>query len=364
MKLRKYFYAILCGLAVSTGFVSCSDDDEWNPTGNGSNIEMAQTRAFVLNEGSYGNNDASITYFNWRTDEPYSTDLFYAQNGTTIGDTGQDLIEDNDNLYLAVYGSNYIAKLNGVGTEIARVSLAGHSHLGQVRYLAADDGYLYATTYGGYVAKVNTRTMEIVDSVKVGDNPEQIIVEDGNIYCVNSGWGADNRLSIINERTFTLTEHVNIFYNPESIVETDDYIAIQGYGGSDYTNYPYPVAVFDARSKTYKEIGKGTKIAAEDGKLYVAYSETDWNTYATTTSFYSYNFRTGQKDDNVLKNIPEELTSSSVYGISINDENNHIYVMTSDYVSDGTVYHFDNNGNYVGKFSSYGISPKKIVFMD
>lgn len=365
MKLRKYFYAILCGLAITTGMVSCSDDDDdWNPGDQGSNIEMAKTRAFVLNEGSYGLNNSTITYFNYATDAPYSSDLFYAQNGKNIGDTGQDLIEEDGYLYLAVYGSNYIAKLNGVGKEVSRISFdTDDGTLGAVRYLTADDGYLYATTYGGYVIKVDTRDMTMVGRVKVGDNPEQIIEEDGYIYCVNSGWGYDNRLSIINERTFELVEHVTIITNPQAIVETDDYIAIQGYGA----DLSYPVIVYDRTSKTYTEIGKGTNIAAEDGILYVANTQTDYTTtpYTSTTSFYSYNFRTKQTNTNMLNNVPSSLTNSAVYGISINDETNHIYVLATNYTwGDGTVYHFDQNGNYVGSFSSYGQNPKKIVFVD
>ncbi len=367
MKLRNYFYAILCGLAVVTGFASCSDDDDdWSAISQGSSIEMAKTRAFILNEGSYGLNNSTIIYFDYTTDTPYTTDLFYTQNGTTIGDTGQDLIEEDDYLYLAVYGSNYIAKLNSVGKEVGRVSFTSHTDLGQVRYMAADDGFLYVTTYGGYVVKVNTSTMAIVDSVKVGDNPEKIIEEDGYIYCVNSGWGYDNTLSIINEKTFELDQNVEIFTNPQAIVESDGYIAIQGYGGS-YPDYTYPVAVFDAKTKTYTEIGKGTNIAADDGILYVAYCVTDYSSYpyTSTTTFYSYNFRTGATTNNVLKNVPSDLANGSVYGLSINDETGHIYVLATDFISgDGTVYHFDKSGNYVGSFSSYGYNPNKIVFLD
>ncbi len=28
MKLRSYFYAALCGLAITAGFTACSDDDD------------------------------------------------------------------------------------------------------------------------------------------------------------------------------------------------------------------------------------------------------------------------------------------------------------------------------------------------
>ena len=368
MKKRNYLYYALCGLTLTMGFAACEEDDApWDPAQQGSKIEMASTRGFILNEGSYKLNNSTITYFNYLTDTPYAHDLYQTQNdGKTIGDTGQDLIEEDGYFYLSVYGSNYVAKLNGVGKEIARLSLEDRSDLGQPRYLAADNGFLYVTTYGGYVVKVNTIDMSIVGQVKVGDNPEQIVEDNGYLYCVNSGWGNDNRLSVIRERDFQLDRHVTIFDNPQAIVETDGYFAIQGFGGA-YPDYTYPVAVFNPMTDTYQEIGKGTNIAAEDGILYVANCQTDYSSYPYTniTDFYTYDFRTGNINHDFLKNAPTELASASVYGLSINNETGHIYVLTTNFVSgDGTVYHFDRLGNYVGSFSSYGQGPRKIVFED
>lgn len=367
MKIRNYFYAILCGLAIGAGFTSCSDDDEdnWDWKGQGSNIEMAKERAFVLNEGSFGLNNAFLAYFNWSTDKIYANDIYYVQNEKRLGDTGQDIIEYDDNIFIAVYGSNYITKLNSVGKEIGRISFADHANLGSVRFMTAENGFVYATSYGGYVTKINANTLEIVGSVQVGNNPEQIIEDNGYIYCVNSGWGYDNRLSVIDEKTFTLVENVTIQENPQAIVETDGYIVIQGYGGA-YHNYTYPVDIYNPTTKTCTTIGTGTNIAAENGILYVVNTTTDYSTtpYSGTTEVWSYDLRTSKKTENALQ-LPDELKKSCTYGISINEETGHIYILGTQYKwGDGIVYHFDKNGNYIGKFFSGGQNPKKIVFLD
>lgn len=365
MKLRNYFYAILCGLVLSSGFTACSDDDNdevWNPTDQGSKIEIAKTRGFILNSGSMGLNNSHLNYFNYTNDSFEANDLFKTQNNKEIGDTGQDLIEYDNNLYLVVYGSMYIAKLNGVGVEQCRYAF--NDELGKPRYAVGEDGFIYVTSYGGYVVKLKASDLSYVDKVQVGKNPEQIIEEDGYLYCVNSGWGDDNRLSIINEKTFTC-ENVEIMTNPQAIVESDGYIVIQGFGGKDSKNYPYPVQVYDRATKTVKEIGKGTSIDANEGILYVAYSKTDWTTYETTNTFYTYDLKTGKTNNAFFKNMPSELSTASIYGININDDTGHVYLLVTNYKSgDGMVYHFDNNGNYVGKFTSGGQNPIKIVFMD
>ncbi|MDD5825185.1 MAG: hypothetical protein PUD14_04720, partial [Prevotellaceae bacterium] len=130
---------------------SCSDDDEYDPFEYGSKIALPQHRGYVLNEGSYQKNNACISFFDAVADTTTSKeyDLFYVQNGKNLGDTGQDIITYKDNVYVIVYGSNYIVKLNKSGVEQCRHSFADNH--GQPRYAVAVDDMIYVTTVGGYV---------------------------------------------------------------------------------------------------------------------------------------------------------------------------------------------------------------------
>ena len=86
MKFRSLFLAVLSGLAITAGFTSCSDDDDWDWSKEGSKVEMSENRAFIINEGSMNKNNATMTYFDWTTDQTYKNDLFITQNGTLMGD--------------------------------------------------------------------------------------------------------------------------------------------------------------------------------------------------------------------------------------------------------------------------------------
>ena len=113
MKFRSLFFTALCGMAVSAAMVSCSDDSGYDPYELGSQVALPEHRGFVLNEGTYKNNDASISFFDAVNDTASSKecDLYFVQNKKQLGDTGQDIITYNGNIYVVVYGSNYIAKL-------------------------------------------------------------------------------------------------------------------------------------------------------------------------------------------------------------------------------------------------------------
>lgn len=358
MKIRSLLLGMLSVLAISAGFTSCDDDDDdWNSTGNGK-VSMAQTRAFMLNEGSYEGNNAGITYFDWKQDTTYQADLFIAQNGRQLGDTGQDIVADNKgNVYVVVYGSNYISKLNEYGVEKATIQIP--EELGAPRYAVVEGGYLYVTCYGGYIAKIKTADMTLQGRVAVGLNPEYIISEGGYLYCTNSGWGKDDRVARVEISSFKEAMFITVMNNPDHIIAINGHIYVQGYDA----DYSYPWGELNSDG-TYTKIGIASSWAAYGNTLYLAYSETDWNTYVTTTTFTSYDVSTGTLSEaSPLKNAPAELSTSSVFSMTTNPYTGDLYIATSDYVNNGTIYHFASDGKFVKKFASTGISPRKIVFL-
>ena len=359
MEMKRFMFAALSVLAISAGFVSCSDDDDdWNWEKEGSTIEMKQTRAFVLNEGAMNANNASMTYFDWDTDTSYPNDLYMIQNRTAMGELGQDIIADDDNLYVIMSGSKIIYKLNGVGIRQSACTIS--SDLGDPRYGVVEDNYLYVTCYGGYVAKIDTRTMSLAGQVQVGANPEYIIEEDGKLYCTCSGWGADKRVAVIDVKSFDKATYFDVMDNPDRIIEAGGHIYVQGYGA--YFDYPW--GELNPSTGKFTQIGNVSAWAANKNTLYLAFSQTDWSTYATTTTLSSYDAQSGKQDNNFFKNVPSALTTSSVYGVSVNEHTGDIYVMTTDFVSTGRIYHFKSDGTFVRDFSSCGVNPRKIVFLD
>ncbi len=355
MKTRSLFYSALCALLVGSSLTACSsDDDPDEPIIDG----IRADRVFILNEGVWEKNNAGISLYDTQSSTLLATDIFYAANQARLGDVGQDMMEYEGSIYVIVSGSQYITRLDASGKEQARYAFSETE--GQPRYMTADDGKVYVTLYSGNVARMDAKTLAMEKMVKVGNNPEGIIEEDGKLYLLNSGWGSDNRLSIIDTRTFASAEHVEVFTNPDQIIEVDDRIIIQGYGA----DYDYPVAVFEPMTKTYRPIGQGTHIAGYGSTLYVVYSATDWNTNITTNTFYTYDVRTGSVNEaSFLKDAPAALASSRITMLSINDENGEIYIGTSDYTTNGDVYRFRNNGTFVEQFESGGVGPRRAVFM-
>ena len=169
---------MLCMLALGASLASCSDDDDDSLDDGGSKVTLPQTRVYILNEGGWGANNARLAFYAPNKDADFISDIYQTQNNAKLGDLGQSMIEYEDEIYIAVSGSNYLTKLNAAGVELKRVSFVDDNDLSAgIRYIDAEDGYIYASFYGGAVAKINAKTLEVVDKLTgLGDNLEGVAI--------------------------------------------------------------------------------------------------------------------------------------------------------------------------------------------
>lgn len=325
MKIRSLLFSVFCMLALGLSFTSCSDDDDDDLIDDGTTVNLPKTRAFFLNEGKMGNNNAGITFYAPNKDADQVDDIYEVQNKKGLGDTGQDMIKYDNHIYVTVFGSKLLLKLNSAGVEQARISFSEED--GQPRYLTAEDGKLYVTLSSGKVAKINASDLKTEGYVNVGKNPEEIVEEDGFLYVVNSGYGTDSTLSVINRKDFTLSKTINVAKNPFKLIESEDQIFVLAYGALYPDPLTYPVQKIDVANEKATTIAKATNMCEYEGTIYFVYSETDWATYQTTNTFFSYNVKSGTLNEkSFLTGAPSELMSGSISMMTTNSETGDIYI--------------------------------------
>jgi hypothetical protein len=187
-------------------------------------VDLPAYRAFVLSEGSMNKNNSHLFFVNPETDETYATDIFEAQNGIKLGDTANDILAADGNIYVLVNVSKVIYRLNGSGVLQATYKDFDADDLGEPRYMVMERGKLYVTCYGGYVARLDAKTLAYEAKVKTDANPEEIIAYGGQLFCVCSGMGTGNTLCIIDRAKFDKAESVQTLDNPYAIKEANGHI--------------------------------------------------------------------------------------------------------------------------------------------
>ena len=360
IQMKKVFRGALC--ACVAGFVLASCEPV---IGGDEELVVSHPDVFILCEGMYQANNADITAY--KSDSMLCTGEYYLiQNGQYLGDTGQDILYHNGHLYVSVYGSSYVAKLDLDGKELTRHSFSAEE--GQPRYLAAEGEYLYVTLYSGQVAKMKASDLNVVDYAPVGKNPEGIVVYKNQLLVANSGWGYDNTVTVIDMSTFKSVATITVEWNPQQFVLSGDSIYLLANGQYDeYWNCDYPVQSINVAERTARTIAHATKAVAHEGTLYLCNSVTDWVTYETTNEFFTYDVKSGVVGtESFLQGDTDEVTSNSVYMMEVNPTNGDIYIGLSGnkFVSSGMVRRYNADGQLIHRFDVQGANPNQAAFVE
>ena len=359
--MKKVYRSALCACIAGLMLASCEPVD----LGGSSTPTVSNPDVFILCEGLYQANNADITAY--KSDSMvYMGEYYLRQNGQYLGDTGQDILYHDGHLYVSVYGSSYIAKLDLEGRELTRYSFSAEE--GQPRYLAAEGEYLYVTLYSGQVAKMKASDLSVVDYAPVGMNPEDIVVYKNLLLVANSGWGYDNTVSIIDMGTFKSVASITVEWNPQQFVLSGDSVYLLANGQYDeYWNCDYPVQSINVAERTARTIAHATKAVAYEGTLYLCNSVTDWATYETANEFFTYDVSTSVVDrTSFLQGNTEEVTSNSVYMMELNPTNGDIYIGLSGnkFVSSGMVHRYNSDGQLIHRFDVQGANPSQAAFVE
>ena len=232
----------------------------------------------------------------------------------------------------------------------------------QPRYFAAYGGKVYASYYDGYVARIDTTTLEVEAKVQVGRNPEQLAVFGDKIYVANSGGmdyntalGYDKTVSVVDLASFVEVQKISVVENPAVVVSAPNGVYVASYG--NYADVPSTLQFIseDGTVGVVEKCRNMTEVCYNSGTLYGYFSQydEDWN---ATITYLSYNHSTGDIDSPWIKEsflpTPYKICSAGEY----------ICVTSSDYINNGDVYVYDDYGMLVHKIPS-GLNPVKVVML-
>ncbi len=183
---------VLPSLLLSLLILGCSDDESTAPP----QPDVKVKGVLVLNEGNFQRGNASLSLFN-PDSGTVRNDYFKALTGKDLGDTGNSLTVHNGMLYLVVNGSNKIEVLNlntgALAKTITSPLVASPRHI-----VLGNDGWGYITNlYSNSVSLYDMVSNLVVRNIGVGKNPEGMLLHGNRLFVANSGFGADNTVSVI-----------------------------------------------------------------------------------------------------------------------------------------------------------------------
>ncbi len=346
--------AALCGL-----FLACEDPHNG---GNTPPSEESIYDAWVLNEGLWGNNNASLSRLS-SGDGAIINGYFARQNGKGLGDIAQDIIVYGSKSYITVSESQTIWVIdNATGSILQQLSTAD-----MPRYLAAHGGKVYATVYDKTVLRIDTATLAIDGTCALsGYQPEQLAVANGRLYVVNS-WQTDatgnaiydSTLSVVELSTFTETGKITVGLDPCRIAALDAnrLVVLCGNGYNVDSNSLLVTLGDDGHSAALTPLPVAlANMTVHRGDLY-GYTSQYGDNMHQTNSFYRIDGITLQATP-LLPGYESDLQDA--YGIAL-DESDNLYVLTSYYNSNSDILCFGADGVKRWK-SEAALFASKVVF--
>lgn len=324
-------------------------------------LPMVGTRIkgfYQLNEGNMGMNRASLDYFDYTTGH-YTRDIFSERNPEIVkelGDVGNDIKVYGQKVYAVINVSNLI-----VVFDVRTARRIKEIEVPNCRYLAFWKDKAYISSYAGpvqidpnaevgFVAEIDTASLEVTRKVPVGYQPEEMVVHNKKLYVANSGGyrapNYDRTVSVVDLETFKEEKKIDVAINlyRMAIDERGDiYVSSCG----DYKNTPSNLYVIDSTTDEVKQcldIPVGGMCIDSD-KLYyysVAYSMTSGGNKVT------YGILDTRTKRQITDRIITDGTDKDImipYGIAVNPETKEIFMSDAqNYVVTGFVYCFSPEG--------------------
>ena len=368
--MKKYLLGLavlLMGTAVMT---SCDPAEDYPET----YLQVYSTGAYVVNSGNmYSKIESSLTAIDYASSTA-TQNVFKTANGRSLGNTANDGIVYGNKIYLAVDQSNTIEvidkKTKQSIKQIKTTELLGKAEGSEPRHIIAGGGNVYFTTYGGYVAAVDTTSFALQKKWQVGSYPEGLVIGNGNLYVANSNYGAGGgNISCINLYNDNVeTKNIEGVNNPTSIYYAAGLLYVL-----DNQYYDASFNAYGENSLRTVEFAQGTSQKVADGN-YAACVTTGAATTARTSvekvrpHFFVLNAPYGGTPSvsvfvaGITQPQPMTLSEMPVSpcGIFADPLNGHIFVLSyrlgdsgyADYNGNGYVVEYDSAGQKLHEYET------------
>ena len=341
---------------------------------------------YLLNEGNMGSNKSTLDYLDLSGSDStvhYYRNIYSKQNPSAVmslGDVGNDCQIYGSKLWMVINCSNKV--------EVARASDAvklGKVDIPNCRYVTFKDQYAYVSSYVGAVYsgsssplgcvyKVDTLSLQVVDSCTVGYQPEEMAIIDNLLYVANSGGyqgmtgqGYESTVSVVDIATMHEIDKIVVAPNLHH-VKADKYNQLWVTARGNYMSEKSSIWWLKPDVNGKMIVGGQLKQPVSDlcivgDSLYFYGSQWSEVTMTNTVTYGIIDIRTHEIVSNKLSDANEISNIQMPYGIIVNPIHRDFYLMDAkNYVSSGELLHFLPDGTFDWKVNT-GDIPAHAVFL-
>lgn len=308
---------------------------------------------FICNEGNFMSGNASLSFFNLKTNE-IRNQVFYNANGFPLGDVCQSM---------KIFGNYGFVVMNNSG-KIMVINTSTFKHIATISNLPSPRYVEIISDTKAYVTDYSSLSISIIDlnqftlsgSIHIGATTETICKSENSIFV--SSWSYGDMIYKIDTRIDKVTDSVKVVIQPNSVVvDKNKKLWVLSDGGFNGLSYrwenaaltrinPEDMSIEAVFTFDNKDLSP-SRLQISKGGDTLYYLNGGWGIVDPSSGVCRMLISDNTLPETAL--IKED--GRSFYGLGIHPSDGNIYISDAkDYVKKSWVYRYTSQANLVDSF--------------
>jgi len=343
---------------------SCMKDNElWAP--GDISIHESTKGLFIVNEGNFMYNNASLSYYDIETKEVYN-DIFFHTNGLPLGDIATSMTINDSLGYIVVNNSGKINIIN-INTFEYRGKITGLTSPRNIHLINDEKAYV-SDLYSSSITIIDPLAQEIKGAIDISNNESPFfqhtteeMISYGR-YVFSNCWSFDNKILVIDSNTDELVDSIEVLIQPRSMaIDRFGKIWVLTDGGFQGSPYGYEAPGLIRIDPEFRMVEKIWRFDLGDYPGSLKLNGNRDTIYFINRHVYRHPVFS-EEDPEIFIESTYQGFMGGFYGLGVDPERSDIYISDAiDYTQRGLVYRYNANGEAIDTFR-VGIIPSSFCF--
>lgn len=335
-------------------FISCEENEVKNPENS---LNTGRHGAFILNEGLFNQGSASLSYIDDEKDTIFN-EVFYKQNGFRLGDVGHSMTIIDSLGYIVVNNSGKIEVIDLNSFESIQ-TIHGFSSPRYLCPVSPTKAYV-SDLYENKIHIVDLQSFKITGAVNTGVPVEQMQLYRNEVFALfwskyTTANESNDKVLVINTEDDSLTDEIKVGIEPNSLViDKNEQLWVLCSGGFDNEEEPSLFKILPGKRMVLNEY-VFPEIDRSPNHLTINHSGD--TLYYLNQGVYRMPVNAESLPASAFISSPAAL----FYTLSVNEDNQLFVGDAKDYQSRGEVMIYNAGGQKMNTYEA-GIIPTSIRF--
>jgi len=343
---------------------SCMKDEEiWKFD----KLETRKTSSglFVLNEGNFTYDNASLTYYDLHSQEVIE-DAFFKANALPLGDVAQSMTIKDSLGYIVVNNSGKILIIN-IHTFKIVGKITGLTSPRYIHFVNDSKAYV-SDLYAKAITIINPKTLTITGSISVNNHapsfyqhPTEQMIQVGK-YVFTNCWSFDNKVLIIDSENDRVVDSIEVTKQPNTMVlDKNKKLWVLCDGGLNGSPYGKETASLIRINTASRNIEQTILFKTDESPGGLSINGSGDTLYFINRDIYQMPI-TSSTPHKIISTPYSHNQPGGYHAIAIDPYNSDIYIADAvDYVQPGYVYRYTPHAEPLDTFK-VGIIPGAFCF--